>query len=265
MANRKVHLIVSFSVVVSILTTGLSYGQTEGPVYLDVRPGEDPFLIDITEMTDRYPRQAVREYEKAMAEARKGKRTAAAAHLENAIHLAPDFFGAHNSLGVLYQKMERYRDAEREYNEAHKLNPRSAAPLVNLGSLHIEESLLHGGGGSFSGRAMLNNALKSLYAALEIQPTSAFGHYLIGVVYHMTKFYEEAIPHLERAVSSGSGIGYARLALANTYIGMEEWENVVLQLDAYLERYPFARNRPWVKETRELAARKLKESFSIAR
>ena len=226
---------------------------------MEARPGEDPFLIDVTEMSQRYPKPAVREYQKAMEEARKGKRAKAIAHLEKAISLAPDFFSAHNSLGVLYQKMERYRDAEREYNEAHKLNLRSAAPLVNLGSLHIEESLLHGGGDSPAGHRMLNQALTSLNAALEIQPSSPFGHYLTGVVYHLTKFYEEAIPHFERAVESGAGMGFARVALANTYIRMQEWENVVLQLDAYLEEHRFASNRPWVRETRALAAQKLKE------
>ena len=261
MTYKRTRLIFSLSFVTAILTAGLARGQSEPPVYLEGRPGEDPFLIDVTEMRDRYPRPAVREYQKAMDEGRKGKLAAAVAHLEKAIDLAPDFFSAHNSLGVLYQKMERYRDAEREYNEAHKLNLRSAAPLVNLGSLHIQESQLHGAGDSITGRRMLNDALTSLNLALVTQPSSPFGHYLTGIVYHMTKFYEEAIPHFERALDSGAGMGYARLALANTFIKMEEWENVLLQLDAYLEEYRFATNRPWVKETRAQAAQKLKELF----
>lgn len=257
MTHKRTRLIISFSFVTAIMTAGLAHGQSEGPVYLETRPGEDPFLIDVTEMAQRYPKEAVREYQKALDEARKGKRAAAVATLEKAIRLAPEFFSAHNSLGVLYQKMERYRDAEREYNEAHKLNPRSAAPLVNLGSLHIEES--RGARDSLTSRRMLNDALRSLNAALEIQPSSPFGHYLTGIVYYLTEFYEEAIPHFERALESGAGMGFARLALANVYIRMQEWENVVLQLDAYLEEYRFASNRPWVKEARADAAQKLKE------
>jgi tetratricopeptide (TPR) repeat protein len=259
MIHKGALRILRFSFVAAILTAGLAYGQTEGPVYLDVRSGEDPLLVDVTEMAQRYPKPAVREYEKATEEARKGKRAAAAAHLEKAIDLAPDFYSAHNNLGVLYQKLERYRDAEREYNEARKLNLRSAAPLVNLASLHIEESLLHGAGDSPLGRALLNDALKSLNAALELQPSSPIGHYLLGVVYQKAKFYEESIPHFERALDSGAGVGVARLGLANTYLAMQDWENVVLQLDAYLEEYRFASDRPWVKETRSLAARKLKQ------
>ena len=226
---------------------------------LETRPGEDPFLVDVTEMTERYPRSAVREYEKAIEEARKGKHVAAVEHLEKAIDLAPEFFSAHNSLGVLYQKMQRYRDAEREYNEAHKLNLRSAAPLVNLASLHIEESQSRGAGDALAGRRMLNQALANLNAALEIQPSAPFGHYLTGVVFSMTGFDADAVPHFERAVESGAGMGFARLALANIYIRMQEWEKVVHLLDAYLEEYRFASNRPWVRETRALAAQKLKE------
>jgi tetratricopeptide (TPR) repeat protein len=259
MAYKRTRLVIIFSLVAALFTAGNARAQNARPLYLDARPGEDPFLIDVTEMAQRYPKPAVREYQKAMDEARKGKLAAAAAHLEEAIHLAPEFFSAHNSLGVLYQKMERYRDAQREYDEAHRLNLRSAAPLVNLGSLYIEESVTHGGSNSFAGRSKLNDALSSLNAALEIQPSSPFGHYLTGIVYDMTGFYEEALHHFERALESGAGLGWARLALANTYMKMQEWKNVVLQLDAYLEEYRFASNRPWVKETRALAALKVKE------
>jgi tetratricopeptide (TPR) repeat protein len=204
------------------------------------------------------PRTAVREFERAIDAARKGRRTDAASYLEEAIRLSPEFFAAHINLGVLYQKLERYRDAEREYREAHRLNPRSAAPLVNLGSLHIEESVYGEAGNAFARRRMLNDALANLNAALELQPSSPFGHYLTGVVYYLTGFYETAEEHLQRAAKSGVEMAFARLALANVYIRMKEWENVVLQLDAYLEENPFAANRSWVKEVRMEAADKLK-------
>jgi tetratricopeptide (TPR) repeat protein len=258
MTHRNARLIIGFNVAAAILTAGLALGQSARALNLEARPGEDPFVVDVTEMTKQYPRPAVREYEKALDDASKGRRATAAKHLEEAIRLAPEFFQAHNSLGVLYQKMERYRDAEREYGEAHRFNPRSAAPLVNLGSLHLEEAESRDAGDPIARRAMLNAALASLNAALEIQPSSPFGHYLTGVVYYMTGFYETAEPHLQRALESGSGMGFARLALANVYIRMQEWENVVLQLDAYLEENRFASNRPSVKEARAHAAQKLK-------
>jgi tetratricopeptide (TPR) repeat protein len=105
---------------------------------------------------------------------------------------------------------------------------------------------------------MLNSALENLNAALAIQPSSPFGHYLTGVVYYLTGFYETAEEHLQRASKSAEA-PFSRLALANVYVKMKEWGNVVLQLDAFLEENPFAANRSLVKELRQGAADKLKK------
>lgn len=196
MTRKCARLIVLFSFVAMIATAGLARGKKDMPLYLDARPGEDPLLIDVTEMTQKYSKSAVQQYQRAVELARKGRHTPAVAHLEDAIRLAPEFFSAHNSLGILYQRLARYRD-EREYHEAHRLNARSAAPLVNLGSLHIEESVAPGGD-ALARRRLLNEALASLSAALEIQPSSASGRYFTGVVYYLTGFMKKP-----RLISSG--------------------------------------------------------------
>jgi tetratricopeptide (TPR) repeat protein len=258
MKHKNSRLIIGLRIAAAILTIDLAHGQDAGPLHLEARPGEDPFLLDVTEMLQQYPTRAVQEYQQGLTEAQKGKRPAAAKHLEEAIRLAPEFFNAHSSLGVLYQKMERYRDAEREYGVAHRLNPRSAAPLVNLGSLHLEESESRGAGNVRTSRGMLNAALACLNEALKIQPSSAFAEYLTGVVYYKTGFYETAEDHLQKALEFDGAMKFARLGLANVYVAMREWENAVLQLDAYLEENPFASNRPRIKEARANAAQKLK-------
>jgi len=50
--------------------------------------------------------------------------------------LAPALYGAHNTLGTLYQKSRRFRDAETEYRRTRELNPRTADPLLNLEPVH---------------------------------------------------------------------------------------------------------------------------------
>ena len=50
---------------------------------------------------------------------------------------------------------------------------------------------------------------------------------------------------------------FARVALADVYIRMREWDNVVAQLDAYLEENQFVPNRAQIRETRARAAQKL--------
>src|SRR5437867_7308968 len=97
-------------------------------------------VVDVAELNRNYPKRALEEYEAAQEESRKGNTSKAAEHLELAVSLAPDFYSAHNGLGIAYQKLQRYRDAEKEFNQARELNARSVDPLVNLGSMFIQEA-----------------------------------------------------------------------------------------------------------------------------
>jgi tetratricopeptide (TPR) repeat protein len=231
------------------------------PLFLDNRPNDDPSVIDITEIDKQYAKAAVEEYEKGLSDARKGDYVRAVVHLEAAIKIEPAFFNAHNSLAILYHRLKQYRDAEKEYLEAQKLNPRSVAPFVNLGNLHIQEALAAAKENPMASRAMLNSALKSLNEALRIQPTSAPAHYFAGVVYYMTLFFEEAESHFKKAVEySGDRLMLAHLALADVYVRIQEWDNVVVQLDAYLRAVPFGPNRESIRSVRDDAAKKAEDA-----
>jgi Flp pilus assembly protein TadD len=228
------------------------------PLFLDNRPAEDPSVIDITEIDKQYSKAAVQEYEKGLAAARKGDRPAAQVHLEAAIRIEPSFFNAHNSLAVLYHRMKRYSDAEREYGEARKLNPRSAAPLINIGSLYIEQALEKAVNDATASRTLLNEALESLSEALKVQPTSPAAEYLTGVVYYLTQFFEEAEMHFKKSLDFSDGrLVLSRLALADIYVRIQEWENVLVELDAYLKAVPFGMNREVIRSVRNEVAKKL--------
>jgi len=232
--------------------------QKERPLFLDRRPGEDPSVIDITEVTDQYPKAAVDEYQKGIDQARKGNRVAAKERLEAAIKIEPNFFNAHNSLAVLFHTTGQYPDAEREYLEAARINPRSLAPQVNLASLYIEEAVTkQDQQDDRAARTLLNDALSSLNRGFEIQAGAPIAHYLTGIVYFVTGFYEEAESHFKKALSGGSSMINSRLALAEIYIRLKEWDSVVLQLDEYLDEVPYAPNRVRIRSVRNAAAEKL--------
>src|SRR2546426_8377898 len=78
-------------------------------------------VVDVAELNRNYPKKALEEYEAAQEELRKGNPAKAAERLELAVSLAADFYSAHNSLGIAYQKVRRYRDAEKEFNRAREL------------------------------------------------------------------------------------------------------------------------------------------------
>jgi len=242
-----------------ILAPNFALAQKDRPLFLDRRPGEDPSVIDITEVTDQYPKAAVDEYLKGIEQGRKGNRVAARERLEAAIRIEPDFFNAHNSLAVLFHTLGQYSDAEREYEEAARINPRSLAPQVNLASLHIEEAITkQEQQDNKAARTLLNDALASLNKAFEVQPGAPLAHYLTGIIYFMTGFYEESESHFKDALAKGGSTMIAsRLALAEIYIKLKEWDSVVLQLDQYLQELPYSPNRVRIRSVRNAAAERL--------
>src|SRR5262249_42796239 len=158
-----------------------------------------------------------------------------AERLEAALAIAPEFYNAHNSLGIAYQKLQRYRDGEKEFNRARELNPRSVDPLVNLGSLFMQEAedanvtktrRLRG--------RILDQALDILEAAVKLNPRSGPAHYLLGAANYKSAFYEEAEANLKRALELDRRVSEARLMLANLYMRQKKWELALESLDAYL-------------------------------
>src|SRR5262245_61807743 len=222
--------VLALSVI--LLLSKAASAQRDAPLFLDARNGEDPVVIDITEVTEQYPKAAVEEYQKGIADARRGNRASAEQHLRAAIRLEPKFFNAHNSLAILLHRTLRYEDARREYDEAARLNPRSIAPLVNAASAFVEESLSISSKSPDGARALLNQALASLNKAFEVQPNAPLADYWTGVVYYLTSFFEEAESHFKKALASGDPrMPVAHLALADIYVHLYEWDSVVVQLD----------------------------------
>ena len=82
-------------------------------------------VVDASELLDQYPPKAVDLWKKSIADRKKGKDDKAIEKLEAAVKIAPNFFQAHNDLGVLYNKMNRLEDAEKHLVQAHELNMRS--------------------------------------------------------------------------------------------------------------------------------------------
>ncbi|HYR88350.1 MAG TPA: tetratricopeptide repeat protein [Terriglobia bacterium] len=215
-------------------------------------------VVDITELGRKYPRKVLDEYEKAREDNRKGNTAKAGERLEAIVKAAPDFFAAHNTLGTIYQKMDRYRDAEREYNSARQLNPRSSQPLENLGSLYIQEADASRKSNSSNVGKLLDNGLDILDEAKKLNPRSVTAHYLLGMANYRSEFYEEAEQSFKRALELDGRMPGARLMLANLYIKLKKWENALQQLDTWLADNPKAVERAQILETRGKVADRLR-------
>jgi Tfp pilus assembly protein PilF len=206
-------------------------------------------VIDVSELGRNHPRRAVQDYEKALEELRKGNTDKALELLTGVLKLAPDFYAAHNTLGTIYQKANRYREAETEYRRARELNARSADPLTNLGGLFIQEADARIKEGEDVTGKILDNALDTLEEAIKIK-RSAMAYHLLGTAYYKSAFYEEAEANLKLALEFPTPVPTTRLMLANLYIRQKKWANALLHLDAYLAENPKAPERGQIQETR---------------
>ena len=219
--------------------------------------GDDPDVVDVKQLTKTYPKKALQEYEKALEQNRKGDRTRAIQHLEEAVKIAPDFYHAHNNLGVAYLALQRFRDAEKQYRIAKELNPSAQQPLVNLAILFITESDSRRSEGRDVYGKLLDDAMDSLDAAIKIRPGSATAHFYLGTAYYKSEFYKEAEQSLKKACELDSSMSVARLMLVNVYLKQKRWNDLVEQLDIFIKQNPNAKERKAMEDLRQKITKEL--------
>jgi Flp pilus assembly protein TadD len=220
----------------------LAFTRTErvGP------PMMDADSIDRTQWT----KEVLDEYDKALEDNRKGNTAKAEARLESVIRKAPDFYSAHNALGTLYQQEKRFADAEREYRQARELNPRSAQPLVNLGSLYLQSAEARAAQGPAVVNPLQEAAVVFLQEAVRMDAQSAPAYALLGTLAYRNGNLAAAEEDLTRALRLDPHLSSALLTLANVYSRSQKWENALSALDTYLEDNPKAPNRVQIQQAR---------------
>ena len=239
------------------VTMNIPLREKEKLIVIKPGGGAADDIVDLAELGRKYPKKAVQDYEKAREEMHKANDAKAIELLVSVVQLAPDFYSAHNTLGTLYQKTSRFRGAEAEYRRARELNPRTAEPLVNLGSLFIDEAAARAKEGEEVVGKILDAALDTLEESLKIR-RSAMAYYFLGTAYYKSNFYEEAETNLKRAMEMDAHMPVVRLMLANLYIRQRKWRNALDQLDAYLNENPKAADRAQIQDTRGKVAQRIR-------
>jgi tetratricopeptide (TPR) repeat protein len=131
-------------------------------------------------------RKALRSFEQAAKESAHGSPEKAILSLQKAIREQPDYFEAHNNLGVQYQKLKQWDQAIRSYRRAIELRPNSARARVNLAAVFLEQG-------------DIVSALESLEAARKAEPGAAYVHLVLGEFYFRRQDYLKAQESLETA------------------------------------------------------------------
>src|SRR5262249_8292397 len=97
--------------------------------------GTNPYLVDPEEYRRRFPKNAVKEFDKGVEADAKGKRDDAIRHYEKSISLAANFYPAHNNLGSAYLSKSDFKAAQAQFEEAIRLNQSDAQAHLNLANL----------------------------------------------------------------------------------------------------------------------------------
>lgn len=228
--------------------------------------GEVKEVVDIAELKRQFPRSTVDEFEKAQSDRLRGENPKARERLEKLIAQSPGFYDAHNVLGTIYLEAGEFRMAEKEYNTARELRPNSAAPLVSLGSLYLQEAdATSNPKPGFVGvlatpsdlAVILDDARGVLEEAIKLKPDASFAYYLLGVAHYRSGTDGSAEEFLQRSLVLEPRLRWARLALANLYSRQQKWAEAVGQFDLYLKEFPKVSNRPEVEAARKKAVQQI--------
>jgi tetratricopeptide (TPR) repeat protein len=149
------------------------------------RPGAG--VISVRQLQHPPTRKAFDAAVQAQRLSEAGEYPRAAAALEKAVALSPDFADAHMNLGAMYLRMGRYLDSIAETEHSIALAGPSAPRLCNLAfaQLHLTKYA---------------SALESARAALRLQPGDAHAQYIVGLLLFLNRGpIDDVKNHLEIA------------------------------------------------------------------
>jgi tetratricopeptide (TPR) repeat protein len=197
--------------------------------------GNNPNLIDPKEYTEKFPKEAVKEYEKGLRESNKGRPDSAAEHFQKAIGVAADFYPAHNELGRIYLARSDLPAARREFELTIQLNQSNADAHLNLGNVLLLTR-------------QYESALLSVNEGLRRQPKSAMGQFLLGTIYARLGRTGEAEAALREALILDPEMSKVHLELVNLYLSQQKKSEAVAELQTFLKDFPKDPLAPQAKE-----------------
>jgi tetratricopeptide (TPR) repeat protein len=187
--------------------------------------GSNPNLIALGDYNKRFPKKAVKEYEKGLDEERQGRREEAVRHYQSALKMAPDYYPAHNNLGSDYLSRSDFAGAREEFQQVVRLNQSDAAGYFNLSNV----CMMMGN---------LEDAKRYLAEGMRREPDSALGHFLLGSLDMKTGNLAEAESVLKRTVELSPGMPQARLQLVNLYLHEGKKSEAATQLRDFVKLFP---------------------------
>ena len=198
--------------------------------------GSNPYLVDLSEYKQRFPKNALKEFDRGVESDANRKPDDAIRHHEKAISLAPDFYPAHNNLGSDYLSKSNFTGAEKEFREAIRLNQSDSQAYFNLGNLLVLTK-------------QYVQAETALHDGLQRRPDSAFGHFILGSLYTRTGHFPEAERNLNQALQLDPALSQTYLQFVNLYLQQNRRPEAIAKLRDFLHTFP---DSPLVPKARQV-------------
>jgi tetratricopeptide (TPR) repeat protein len=162
--------------------------------------------ISVKELRAKFPKKAVKEYEKGNSRMERGDAQGAIAHYEKALALAPEMHWVLNNLGNAYLQTNQVAKAEDAFRRAVAADPAAADPYLNLGHLLYETH-------------RYSQAEQMLRQGLQRNPRAALGYFFLGLTDARTGKVRDAEENLQEALDQGDPrVVSAHLILAELYM-----------------------------------------------
>lgn len=187
--------------------------------------GANQNTTDVREYSAKFPKSAVKEFERGLASDGKAKKDDAIRHYQKAIQIAPDFYAAHNNLGSSYLSKSDLPAARTEFEQVVRLNQSDASAYFNLSNvcLLLKE---------------LPDAQRFLNEGLRREPDSPLGQFLRGSLDMRLGKLPEAEDALEQAIKLDPVMAQARLQLVNLYLQEGKKTDAIAQLQSFVDAFP---------------------------
>jgi tetratricopeptide (TPR) repeat protein len=172
------------------------------------------------------PDAARHDFAEAVKDLEKHDVESAVKRLEHAVELAPQFADAWNNLGTIAYQTQQYERAEKCFRTAMEQDPKSYAPLVNLGGVLINTN-------------KLDEALIYNEDAVLLRPNDALANSQLGLTYFSVGNFDLAIKYLEIARKlDPAHFSHPQLVLAEIHMRRGEKHEAADALEDFVEHHP---------------------------
>ena len=183
--------------------------------------------VSAAQLRHHPPSGAVKEFRKGLDAMRRRETPRALTHVHKALEIDPDYFDAHELLGIAHLNANRYEEAAREFETAVRLDSESAAAHRNLAI-------------SWSHLSRFAEAVRPAQQAVRLAPTDPATHWILGgILTALGTAPDEALRHLRLAAER---FPQARLAIVQLLAQQGARGEAVEELQRYLHAENVSQN-----------------------